>query len=96
MAKISDALSLNGIGTSVQMSTAPTASAPLNAGVYACWAPNQNAYITVGIPASTAITTTLGYPVITNTAPVMLNVPQNGAIGCVSSSSGVLVYEKVN
>jgi hypothetical protein len=85
------------VGTTVQMSTVANVSAPLAAGSYSVWAPTQNAYITLAQPnvaVSSLLSVTTGYPVIGGAAPVKLTVPTNGQIGCISSSSGVLAYQK--
>jgi len=94
MANFQNSLNLTGTGTSIQMSTAINCSMPLNPGQYAVWALTQPAYVSLAVTSS-LFTATTGYPIINGQSPVILNVPQNGQIGCISSSSGTFVYEQV-
>lgn len=87
------ALQMNGVSSGVTMSTTAGATPPLNAGVYAFWAVTQNGYI--GPAPSTALTASNGYPIIGGAAPVLLYAAQNQQIGLVSSSSGILNWQKV-
>lgn len=95
MARQLEVLSLTGVGALIQMSTAVNVSSALSAGVYAVWATSQAGYITTGAPLSTTLTAALGYPVVGAAAPILVNVPQSGQIGVISTSSGAFLYEKV-
>lgn len=94
MANFNGGLNLTGTGTSVAMSTLANCSVPLTGGQYAVWALTQPAYISLAV-GSSLFTAGTGYPVINGTGPILVNVPNNGQIGCISTSSGVMVYEQV-
>ncbi len=94
MANFQSGINLTGTGTSIQMSTAINCSVPLNPGQYAVWALTQPGYISLAVTSS-LFTAATGYPVINGQSPVLLNVPQNGQIGCISSSSGIMTYQQV-
>ena len=95
MANFANAIKLTGLGTPIAMfSSVTNCSTTLNAGIYAVWATGQNGYISF-TPASTAFTVSTGYPVLAAQPPIMLNVPQNGQIGAISTSSGAIVYQQV-
>lgn len=84
----------------VALSSVPNCTTLLStngvAGKYAVWAPTQDAYIQVcAPPISTALALATGYLVKTGQPPAVVVVPPNYVIAGVSSSSGVLAYQKV-
>lgn len=83
----------NKAAVTTAMTTAPSATAPLDQGFYALWANGQNGY--VQIPTSSALTVSNGYPLIGGGAPVTFTVPNGAQIGFVSSSSGIFGYMKL-
>ena len=98
MGQFSQSINLIGTGTAIAMSTAINCSAPLSAGQYAVWATGQTGYVSLAV-SSSLFTAATGYPVpAAATAampPVVLNVPYNGQIGAISTSSGTVVYQQV-
>lgn len=84
----------------LQLSTAGTANTgPLSSlpSVYGVWATTQDAYISVSQPPlSTAVLTlATGYLIKTGQQPTPIKVPPYGQIVGVSSSSGVLGFERI-
>lgn len=69
-------------------------SSQLNAGTYGVWA-TQNAWIGLGAPPSSALSSATGYLIVGGAAPVPVVVPPSFQIAAVSSSSGVIAYQKV-
>lgn len=84
---------LNKTAVATTMSTGLNVTTTLSLGSYAVWAQGQNGYIVC--PPSTGLAVTTGYPVIGGAAPITMQVPENGQIGFLSSSSGTFVYMKL-
>ena len=92
------ALNLTTLSSSFVMSSSvANCSPPLTAGTYAVWAVGQNGYVSLAQGSSSfTLSTTNGYPIIAGGTPALVNVPANYQISGISTSSGNLVYQKVN
>ncbi len=83
------------------MSTAGTANTgPLSSlpSIYGLWALTQDAYVAInpqGPASSTPLTLATGYLVKNGQQPVPVKIPPYGSMVAVSSSSGILQYERI-